>query len=109
MKKLLNTVYVTTEGTALRKDGETLVAEVEGAVKARVPLHMLSSVVAFGPILVSPALIGACAGAGVTLALLDRGGAGSRRGSRGPSAATCFCAAPSTGRRKRAKTSRVPS
>ena len=40
MKKLLNTVYVTTEGAALRKDGENLVAEVEGEVKARVPLHL---------------------------------------------------------------------
>lgn len=74
MKKLLNTVYVTTEGAALKKDGENLVAEVEGAEKARVPLHMLASVVAFGPILISPALIGACAERGITLALLDRAG-----------------------------------
>jgi CRISPR-associated protein Cas1 len=74
MKKLLNTVYVTTEGAVLRKDGENLVAEVEGVVKARVPLHMLASVVTFGPILVSPALIGACAAAGITLVLLDRVG-----------------------------------
>lgn len=72
MKKLLNTVYVTTEGAALKKDGENLVAEVEGAEKARVPLHMLSSVVAFGPILISPALIGICAERGITIALLDR-------------------------------------
>ena len=74
MKKLLNTVYVTTEGAALKKDGENLVAEVEGAEKARVPLHMLSSVVAFGPILISPALIGICAERGITIALLDRVG-----------------------------------
>jgi CRISPR-associated protein Cas1 len=74
VKKLLNTVYVTTEGAALRKDGENLVADVEGEVKARVPMHMLASVVAFGPILVSPALIGACAAAGTTLVLLDRAG-----------------------------------
>ena len=74
MKKLLNTVYVTTEGAALRKDGENLVADVEGETKARVPLHMIASVVTFGPILVSPALIGACAGAGITLVLLDRVG-----------------------------------
>lgn len=74
MKRLLNTVYVTTEGTALRKDGENLVAEIEGAERARVPLHVLASVVAFGPILVSPALIGTCAGRGITLVLLDRGG-----------------------------------
>lgn len=74
MKKLLNTVYVTTEGAALKKDGENLVAEVEGAEKARVPLHMLASVVAFGPILISPALIGICAERGITIALLDRVG-----------------------------------
>lgn len=74
MKKLLNTVYVTTEGAALRKDGETMVAEIEGAEKVRIPLHMLASVVAFGPILISPALIGACASAGVTIVLLDRVG-----------------------------------
>lgn len=72
MKRLLNTVYITTEGAALRKEGENLVAEVEGEVRARVPFHMLSSVVAFGPILLSPALIGACAERGITMVLLDR-------------------------------------
>jgi CRISPR-associated protein Cas1 len=35
MKKLANTVYITTEGAALRKDGENLVAEVEGVERAR--------------------------------------------------------------------------
>lgn len=74
MKKLLNTVYVTTEGAALRKDSETLVAEIEGAEKSRVPLHMLASVVAFGPVLLTPAMIGACAERGITVALLDRAG-----------------------------------
>ncbi|MHC0055658.1 CRISPR-associated endonuclease Cas1 [Actibacterium sp. D379-3] len=74
MKKLLNTIYATTEGAALKKDGENLVAEVEGAEKARVPLHMLASVVAFGPVVVTPTLIGACAAAGITLVLLDRVG-----------------------------------
>jgi len=74
MKKLLNTAFVTSEGASLRKDGETLVAEIEGAEKSRIPLHMLASVVAFGPVLVTPALIGACAERGITIALLDRAG-----------------------------------
>ena len=74
MKKLLNTVYVTTEGASLRKDGENLVAEIDGAERARVPLHMLASVVVFGPIYVSPALMAASAAAGISLALLDRNG-----------------------------------
>ncbi|MDZ4789938.1 MAG: type I-C CRISPR-associated endonuclease Cas1c [Hyphomicrobiales bacterium] len=74
MKKLLNTVYVTTEGAGLRKDGENLVAEVDGAERGRVPLHMLASVVAFGSVYVSPALMQACGAAGITIALLDRSG-----------------------------------
>lgn len=74
MKKLLNTVYVTTEGAALRKDGENLVAEVEGQERARVPLHMLASLVAFGAIYLSPGLIAACAAAGIGIVLLDRNG-----------------------------------
>ncbi|ETD86663.1 type I-C CRISPR-associated endonuclease Cas1c [Rhodobacter capsulatus] len=74
MKKLLNTVYVTTEGAALRLEGETLVAEIEGAEKTRVPLHMLASVVVFGPVLLTPALIAACAERGITLALMGRNG-----------------------------------
>ncbi len=74
MKKLLNTLFVTTEGASLRKDGENLVAEVEGAERARVPLHMLASVVVFGGIFVSPALMAACAAAGITLVLLGRNG-----------------------------------
>lgn len=74
MKKLLNTLYATTEGASLRKDGENLVAEVEGAERGRVPLHMLGAVVVFGGIFVSPPLIGALARAGITLVLLDRQG-----------------------------------
>ncbi|MDY0885304.1 type I-C CRISPR-associated endonuclease Cas1c [Dongia soli] len=74
MKKLLNTVYITTEGASLRKDGENLVAEVDGRERARMPLHMLGSLVLFGAIFVSPALIGACATTGITVVLLDRAG-----------------------------------
>jgi CRISP-associated protein Cas1 len=74
MKKLLNTLFVTTEGASLRKDGENIVAEVDGAERARVPLHMLGSVMVFGAIFVSPPLIQALAGGGITLVLLDRVG-----------------------------------
>ncbi|WP_173932954.1 type I-C CRISPR-associated endonuclease Cas1c [Chelativorans sp. Marseille-P2723] len=74
MKKLLNTIYITTEGAALRKDGENFVAEVDGVEKARVPFHMLASVVTFGAIHISPPLLRACAAAGITIVLLDRVG-----------------------------------
>lgn len=74
MKKLLNTVYITTEGASLRKDGENLVAEVDGIERARVPFHMMASVVVFGAMYISPALMQACAGGGIVIVLLDRNG-----------------------------------
>jgi CRISPR-associated protein Cas1 len=74
VKRLLNTLYVTTEGASLRKDGENLVAEIEGQERARVPFHMIGSVVLWGAIFVSPALIQACAAGGITMVLLDRSG-----------------------------------
>ena len=48
MRRLLNTLYVTTPEARLTKDGENLVAEVEGEERVRVPFHMLGSVVVFG-------------------------------------------------------------
>lgn len=74
MKRLLNTLYVTTAGASLRKDGENVIAELEGAEQARVPLHMLASVVVCGAIHISPPLIQACAAAGITIVLLDWSG-----------------------------------
>lgn len=74
MKKLLNTLYVTLESAALRKDGENIVVEIDGAERARAPMHMLASVVTFGAVLLSPPLIRACASRGIVIVLLDRNG-----------------------------------
>lgn len=74
MKKLLNTLYVTTEGAALRKDGGNLVVCIEDSERGRVPLHMLASVVGFGSVYLSPGLMQACSAEGITIVLLDRSG-----------------------------------
>lgn len=74
MKKLLNTIYITTEGSGLCKDGENLVVENDGMTLGRVPLHMLASVVVFGGIFLSPSLMQACASHGITIVMLDRNG-----------------------------------
>lgn len=67
MKRMRNTVYVASEGAWLRKDGANLVVEVEGAERGRAPLHLLDGVVSFGRAGASPALLAACAEAGITL------------------------------------------
>lgn len=74
MRRLLNTLYVTTPEARLTKDGENLVAEVEGEERVRVPFHILGSVVVFGSIYISPPLIQKCASCGIALVLLSRFG-----------------------------------
>ena len=74
MRRLLNTLYVTTEGAWLHKDGENLVMEVEGAVRARLPVHMLEHVVCLGRMMMSPALMGHCAVSGFCVSFLSANG-----------------------------------
>ncbi len=74
MRRLLNTLYVTLDGAWLRKDGLNLVVEVDGAERLRVPMHLLGSVVAFGRVSLSPALMGALAEAGVVCAFFGMNG-----------------------------------
>lgn len=74
MKKLLNTLYVTSNQAWLRKDGLNVVVEVEGAERGRAPLHLLGQVVCFGPVGLTPALMGFCASEGVSIALMSRSG-----------------------------------
>lgn len=74
MRRMLNTIYVTSEGAWLRKDGENVVVEVEGAERGRAPLHMLDGIVSFGRAGASPSLLGACAAGGITVSLLEPNG-----------------------------------
>src|SRR4051812_15912121 len=74
MRRMLNTIYVTSEDAWLRKDGANLVVEVNGAERGRAPLHMLDGVVSFGRAGASPALLAACAEAGITVSHLAPNG-----------------------------------
>ena len=70
MKKHLNTLFVTTDGAYLKKDGQAVVVSIEKQNKLRLPLHNLDGIVCFGHIMCSPALMGACAKAGVSISFL---------------------------------------
>lgn len=74
MRKLLNTIYVTSEDAWLRKDGANLVVEVDGVERGRAPLHMLEGIVAFARPGASPALMAACGEGGIALSFLEPNG-----------------------------------
>ncbi len=61
MRKMLNTLYITSQGAWLFKDGETVAVKIENEVRARLPIHTLSGLVCFGQVTCSPFLLGHCA------------------------------------------------
>ena len=70
MKKLLNTLYVTSENSYLGLDGENIVVYGEQKEVGRLPLHNLEGIVSFGYRGTSPALMGACAEKNISLCYL---------------------------------------
>lgn len=74
MKKHLNTLFVTTQGAYLAKDGETVAVRIEGETALRVPLHTLQSIVCFGNVGCSPFLMGFCGERSVGLSFLSENG-----------------------------------
>ena len=74
MKTHLNTLYVTTQGAYLAKQGETVQVACERKVRPSFPLHNLEGIVCFGRVGCSPALLGACAEKGVAVSLFTEYG-----------------------------------
>lgn len=74
MRHLLNTLYVTTQGSYLARDGETVAVRVEKATRLRMPVHTLGGIVCFGQVSCSPPLMQLCAERGVRIAFLSEYG-----------------------------------
>ena len=74
MKKLLNTLYVTSEDSYLALDGENIVVLDKEREIGRLPLYNLESIVSFGYRGTSPALMGACADRNISLCYVSPNG-----------------------------------
>lgn len=74
MRKLLNTLFVTTPDSYIAKDGENVVVRVGDEERFRVPVHNIEGIVSFGYTGASPALMGLCAERNVGLTFLTEHG-----------------------------------
>jgi CRISPR-associated protein Cas1 len=74
MKKHLNTLFVTTQGAYLGKDGETVAVKIEQKTVLRIPIHTLDGIVCFGSVGCSPYLMGFCAENDVAISFLTEYG-----------------------------------
>lgn len=74
MKKMRNTLYVNQPDRYLSLDGENVVISVRNNELGRVPLHNLEMIVTCGYTGVSPALLGKCAGYGISIVFMTQNG-----------------------------------
>lgn len=74
MRKLLNTLFVTSEDAYLTIEGQNVVVNREKREIARFPLHTLSGIISFSYAGASPALMGGCAKHGVSLSFCTPNG-----------------------------------
>ena len=74
MRKLLNTLYVTTPDAYLSLDGENIVILKGEAELLRLPLHNIESIITFNYTGASPALMGACAEKNIALTFMTQNG-----------------------------------
>ena len=74
MKKLLNTLFVTTQGAYLCKEGETVCVRVSGEDRLRLPIHTIGGIVCFGQVSCSPFLLGHCAENHVAVSFMTENG-----------------------------------
>lgn len=74
MKKLLNTLYVTTQGAYLAKEGETVAVKIDQEVRLRIPVHTIGGIVCFGNVSCSPFLMGFCSENGICISFLNQHG-----------------------------------
>jgi len=71
MRKLLNTLYVTTPDSYLSKDGLNVVVSVQQKEVFRIPIVNIEGIVTFGYMGASPGLMKLCADNGVSLTFLS--------------------------------------
>jgi CRISPR-associated protein Cas1 len=74
MKHHLNTLFVSTQGAYLAKEGQAVVVRVEKETRLRVPLHTLDGIVCFGQVSCSPYLLGLCGENGVAVTFMTEHG-----------------------------------
>ena len=74
MKHLLNTLYITTQGSYLAREGETALVRVEQETKLQLPIHTIGSIICFGQVSCSPFLLGLCAECHVSVSFLSMNG-----------------------------------
>jgi CRISPR-associated protein Cas1 len=74
VRKLLNNLYVNTQGCYLHREGETVIVEQEKKKILQLPVHTIGNLICFGNVMCSPQLLGLCAERDIGVSFLSEYG-----------------------------------
>jgi CRISPR-associated protein Cas1 len=74
MRKLLNTLFITTNESFISRDGENVVVKVDSKERFRIPVHNIEGIVSMGFMGASPSLMSLCAERKVALSFISTSG-----------------------------------
>lgn len=74
MKRLLNSLFVMTQGAWLSQKGENIIVHLNKEESRAFPIHIFDSVLCFGQVSVTPPLMGVCAEHGVSISFFTEYG-----------------------------------
>lgn len=74
MRKLLNTLFVTTPEAYLSREGENIVVKVENKERFRIPVHNIEGIISMGFMGASPSVMALCAERKVALSFVSESG-----------------------------------
>jgi len=74
MQKLLNTLFVSTQGSYLLKKGQSVIVNFKKSTLMRLPIHNISAIVCFGNVGISPYLMDLCMRNNVYVSILSKYG-----------------------------------
>ena len=74
MKRLLNSLFVMTQGSWLNLKGENVVVHIDGADKKAFPIQIFESIICFGQVNVTAPLMGFCADHNVPISFFTENG-----------------------------------
>ncbi|HOA82110.1 MAG TPA: CRISPR-associated endonuclease Cas1, partial [Defluviitaleaceae bacterium] len=74
MRKLLNTIYITSSGMGMSKEGETIVFKKGSQKVAQFPSHNIESIVIFAPVTITPELMNMCSSKDIKISFISYSG-----------------------------------
>jgi CRISPR-associated protein Cas1 len=74
LRKMLNTLYITSRDAYLAREGENIVVRIQEDDQFRIPIHNIEGIVTFGYTGASPGLMGLCVERGVYLSFISNSG-----------------------------------